>query len=119
MLSPVAHRTLVNIGAHSDGYRLAVPVGFDGIPREAVQELANRGLVVVEWQTEYDPNIANSSGWCARLTDAGINYLRSDRQGYPELQEVPDFAVFREDEDCDDVDLFMEDVLAGAGLLDE
>jgi len=118
MLSPVAHETLLNIGVFSDGYRLPVPIGFDGVPRFAVQELADFGFVVVEWATQYNPNIANSSGWCARLTDVGINYLSGDL-GSREVREVPDFSVFREDEDCCDADFFMEDVLTRAGLRDE
>jgi len=118
MLSPVGHQTLLNIGEHSDGYRLPVPVGFVGVPRFAVQELAEMGLVVVEWATQYDPNIGNSTGWCARLTDAGIEYLRSDI-GYRELKESPVADGFWEDEGLGEADLFMEEVLTKAGLRDE
>jgi len=96
MLNPSEHDTMLAIADQSRGYRLPVPIGAPGVGRFTVEALAQYGLVVAEWSNDVDSNIANSMGWCVRMTDLGIDYVRgkmASAGSCPMFGESTGFAI--------------------------
>jgi hypothetical protein len=74
-------KAIGRIAALSDGFSHSVAVGLRGINYVTTEQLQDMGLVVMEW-SQYSGageagSIGNAMGWRVRLTDSGINLIRS------------------------------------------